>query len=98
MVLAPWSGQALAAFASLTKMIDTEFRELDVQLFVCDADALAHGSFKGVSVSNKGYGETYWIHEGQVLGAVTDYRGEAWKEQARWNTELVWRSSQTDLN
>lgn len=85
-VLATWSGQASGALACLT----SKLAELDDPpvVWVCDNDRVPP-ILKQHLGELHGYGETFWIQAGEVVGSLTNYAQEDWSEQVARNNQAL---------
>ncbi|MCU0674426.1 MAG: hypothetical protein MUE69_16745 [Myxococcota bacterium] len=76
-VLAVWSGPSIAAFKRLTEHL--AILSTRPRLLVCDIDELPDEM--RISLGHlHGVGETFWVHDGNILASLTDYKRDDWSE------------------
>ncbi|MFO0695707.1 MAG: hypothetical protein U0230_19250 [Polyangiales bacterium] len=85
-VLAPWSGQAIAAFQKLTELLARAAES--PPLFVCDIDALS-AEVRSLFGELRGNGETFWIRDGRIVAALRDFTTDEVTDSVAGNGELL---------
>lgn len=89
LVVAPWSGQAIAAVRMLTSLLSREFPDSAVPVLVCDIDELSNDLRRMLDCPIRGNGETMWIRNGTRVALMDNYRADDWAEQVRQNMTLL---------
>lgn len=85
-VLANWSGDSLAA---LRKVSDS-LTHTTVKMHVLDIDTVSSSLRKTLGPLN-GRGETFWVKDGEIVGHVSDFRGDQWQSVVK-NLNASWSS------
>jgi hypothetical protein len=89
MVLATWSGQAIAAFRMLTGVLASEFHDCAIPVMLCDTDELTNDFVAVLGTQPQGYGETLWVKDRKIIGILLDYRTDHWADIVKTNTRMM---------
>jgi hypothetical protein len=85
-VLAPWSGQCIAAFKKLTERLANT--PVPPVVLVCDIDQLSSET-SSLLGGLRGVGETFWILDGKVVAMLRDYTSDEWLASVDRNSALL---------